>query len=183
MSLTFCIKDKDGKFKKESRGLPSNFLCLETNVVLILRLLSSTKISNSCLLCWWSLSSISDVQQVYPWGQTRRCSPEGDRDRERHFYTHHCHRIRFSKGRAEALIKTLLWFWDSHQWGYQRGTERNKWGRIIFVSNLLPYETESNSDIAVHSPQRGFYLRHSPKLGNDSTGAHLLYQYYTHQPL
>lgn len=40
-------------------------------------LLFSTKLWNSCLLCWWSLSSISEVQQVYPWGQTRRCSPAG----------------------------------------------------------------------------------------------------------
>ena len=47
-------------------SLPSNFLCLETNIVLIWWLLTSTKFSNSCLLCWLSLSSISDVQQVYP---------------------------------------------------------------------------------------------------------------------
>lgn len=56
----------------------------------------------------------------------------------------------FSKGWAESLIKTLLWFWDSHHQSYQRGTERDKWGRIIFVGNLLSCETESNFDTAVH---------------------------------
>lgn len=86
--------------------LPSNFLCLATNVVLILWLLLSTKFSNSTLLCWLSLSSISDVQQVNPWGQTRRCSPEGDRNTECHFYTHQCHRIQF--------FKRLSWVFDQN---------------------------------------------------------------------
>lgn len=87
-----------------SFSLPSNFLCLETNVVLILWLFFSTKLSNSSLLCWLSLSSISDVQQVYPWGQTRRCSPKGDRHTEPHFYTHQCQRI--------GCFKRLSWVFD-----------------------------------------------------------------------
>lgn len=87
-------------------SLPSNFLCLATNVVLIVWLLPSTKFSNSTLLCWLSLSSISDVQQVNPWGQTRRCSPEGDRNMKRHFYTHQCRRIQF--------FKRLSWVFDQN---------------------------------------------------------------------
>lgn len=87
------IPTYDNLNKPMGRSLPSNFLCLETNVVLMLWLLSSTMFSNSTLLCWLSLSSMSDVQQVYPWGQTRRCSPEENRDRAQRFYTHRCHRI------------------------------------------------------------------------------------------
>lgn len=81
---TFSARETD---KTIPFSLPSNFLCLETNVVLILWLLFSTKFSNSSLLCWLSLSSISDVQQVYPWGQTRRCSPKGDTHRAPFLHT------------------------------------------------------------------------------------------------
>lgn len=55
--------------------LPSNFLCLDTNVVRTKWLVSSTRFSNSSLLCWLNLSSISVVQHVYSWGQMRKCSP------------------------------------------------------------------------------------------------------------
>lgn len=55
--------------------LPSNLLCLETKVLRNSWLVSSTRFSKSCLLCWPNLSSISWVQHVVPWGHTRRCSP------------------------------------------------------------------------------------------------------------
>lgn len=77
----------------------------------------------------------------------------------------------FSKGWAESLIKTLLWFWDSHHQSYQRRTDRNKWGRIIFVGTLLSCETERNVDTAVHTPRAGFLLYHSPKHHNNSNWA------------
>lgn len=71
--VTVSCKPKN----QPSLALPSNFLCLEVNVVRMVWLLSSTNLSNSCLLCWPSFSSIAEVQQVYPWEQTRRCSPVG----------------------------------------------------------------------------------------------------------
>lgn len=58
-----------------NKYLPSNLLCLETNVLLKTWLVSSTRVSKSCLLCWPNLSSISWVQHVFPWEQTRRWSP------------------------------------------------------------------------------------------------------------
>ena len=141
-------------------SLPSNFLCLETNVVLILWLLSSTKFSNSCLLCWLSLSSISDVQQVYPWGQTRRCSPEGNRDGE--FYTHHCHRIQvllFSKRLSQVFDQNLppVIVGTLHHRRYQRGTDRTKCRRVIFVRSLLSCESERRFDTAAQTPECFFY--------------------------
>lgn len=61
--------------KQKSSHLPSNFLCLDTNVVRTKWLVSSTRFSNSSLLCWLNLSSISVVQHVYSWGQILKCSP------------------------------------------------------------------------------------------------------------
>lgn len=99
--------------------------------------------------------SLRTDTQVLTWRRQRHRVP--------FFYTHHCHRTRFFKGCAESLIKTLLWFWDSHHWSYQRGTDCNKWGRIIFVGNLLSCETECNFDTAVHTPHAGFSLYNRPK--------------------
>lgn len=67
------------RYRVNRLNSPSNILCLVTKVILILWLLFSTKFSKSSLLCWMRFSSISGVQQVYPWGQKRRCSPVGER--------------------------------------------------------------------------------------------------------
>lgn len=66
---------KSGKVEKRRKHLPSKLLCRETKVLLNEWLISSTRFSKSCLLCWPNLSSISWVQHVFPWGQTRRCPP------------------------------------------------------------------------------------------------------------
>lgn len=46
------------------------------------RLLSRSAVSSSPRLRLAKFSSISLVQQVYPWGQMRRCSPVGRGQRE-----------------------------------------------------------------------------------------------------
>lgn len=69
------VKTKNECCSKKIKYLPSNLLCLETKVLRNSWLVSSTRFSKSCLLCWPNLSSISWVQHVVPWGHTRRCSP------------------------------------------------------------------------------------------------------------
>lgn len=140
-------------FFKNCFNLPSNFLCLEIKVVLILRLLSSTIFSKSCLLCWLSLSSISEVQQVYPWGQTRRCSPKGDGDMKHCFYTHHSYSIWIFQEWAESLMKNLLWFWGFSSLNLSRHTAghmlSNEMRTLIkqYLSEYSPYIPEDwNSD-------------------------------------
>lgn len=68
-----------GKVEKRRKHLPSKLLCRETKVLLNEWLISSTRFSKSCLLCWPNLSSISWVQHVFPWGHTRRCPPANKR--------------------------------------------------------------------------------------------------------
>lgn len=83
---------------------------------------------------------------VYPPSRMcSRCIPEDrhagahlrETDTQSPIFTHITARgLGVSKGWAGSLIKTL-WFCDSHFWSYQRGTGRNKWGRIIFAGDLL----------------------------------------------
>lgn len=136
---------------RNDMNLLSNFLCLVTNVVLILWLLFSTKFSKSSLPCWLRFSSISSVQQVYPWGQKRRCSPAGGR----------IDGISSTAGglaylTAESSLSSKRCDWatfitepikDKLGW--------NKWERIIFVSNPPSRGTWRGFDTPEHVAPSG----------------------------
>lgn len=77
----------------------------------------------------------------------------------------------FQKAELSLWSKLSCDFGTLHHWSYQRGTDRNKWRRIIFVSNLLSCETESSFDTAVQTPNPGLSLYHSPKHCNSSSWA------------
>lgn len=109
-----------------------------------------------------------------------RCIPEDrhagahlrDRDIEHSFFTHiTATGLVFFKRHGSLWSKLYCDFWTHHR-SYQRGTDRNKWGRIIFVGTMLLCEKERNVDRAVHTLHVGFSLYHS-----NSNWAHA-YQFY-----